>query len=63
MSDRRLRGLLLSIACVVAFLLVWSRLRIWVVVPMPWYVLVGLVIGLALAIFLGLDHLINRSRS
>ena len=62
MKGRDLRGLLFGIAFVIAFWLIWRQLRIIVIVPMPWYVLVGIMIGLGLAIFLALDHLFNRSR-
>jgi hypothetical protein len=62
MNNRRVANLLLGIAFVIAFWLIWSRLRIVVFVNLPWYVLLGLTIGLALAIFLVLDHLVNRSQ-
>ncbi len=58
----RTTSLLIVIALVIVFWLIWSRLHIIVFVPMPWYVLLGLMIGLALAIFLALDHLFNRSQ-
>ena len=62
MKNNRSANLLLGIAFAIAFWLVWSRLRIIVWVNMPWYALLAVMIGLALAIFLVLDHLINRSR-
>ncbi len=60
--NRRANNLLVGIAFAIAFWLIWSKLRIIVWVHMPWYVLLGLMIGLALAIFLVLDHLVNRTR-
>jgi hypothetical protein len=58
----RSRSLLFTIALVVAFYLVWRKVRIVFIVPLtPWqFALLLLVI--AVVIFLVLDHLLNRSR-
>jgi len=58
----RARSLLLTVAVLIAFWLIWSRLNFVVFVHASfWQIL--LVFGvLALVVFLGLDHLINRSR-
>ncbi len=56
------RSVLLTAAVLIAFWLVWSRLRfiVWVQASF-WQVL--LVMGvIVLALFLGLDHLFNRTR-
>ena len=60
--NSRARFLLLTIAVLIAFWLIWSRLNFVVFVNASfWQIL--LVFGvLAVVIFLGLDHLINRSR-
>lgn len=56
----RTRSVLFVIALLIAFWLVWSRLRINVWVRLSgWSALLGLA-GLAVVIFLLLDHLINR---
>lgn len=56
------RSLILTAAVLIAFWLIWSRLRIIVWIRGEfWQVL--LVFGvLALVLFLGIDHLLNRSR-
>ncbi len=58
----RVRSLLLTVAVLIAFWLIWSRLNFVVLVRASfWQIL--LVFGvLAVVIFLGLDHLINRDR-
>ena len=58
----RARAVILTIAVLIAFWLIWSRLHFIVFVQASFGQLL-LVFGvLALVIFLGLDHLINRSR-
>jgi hypothetical protein len=59
---RRGTALALAAAVLIAFWLVWSRLRIIVWVQASfWQIL--LVFGvLALVLYLGIDHLLNRSR-
>ena len=56
------RSLAVSLAVLIAFWLVWDRLRIIVWVHAEfWQIL--LVFGvLAVALYLGIDHLFNRSR-
>ncbi len=61
MKKRRLTNLLWGIAFAVAFWLIWSKLRIIVWVPMSPWMLLGVMAVLAVAIFLVLDHLFNRS--
>lgn len=56
------RGLLMGIALAVAFWFIWSRLRIFVWVRLSGLQLLGLFAVLAVAIFLVLDHLVNRTR-
>jgi hypothetical protein len=56
------QGLFIGIAIVIAFWLIWSRLRIHVWVRLSGWQLLALFAVLALAIFLVLDHLLNRSR-
>lgn len=62
MKNRVASRLLLGIVCLIAFWLIWSKVRIVIFVPMSPLALLGVMVGLALAIFLVLDHLINRSR-
>lgn len=61
MKKRRLTNLLLGIAFAIAFWLIWSKLRIVVWVHMSPWMLLGVMVALAVAIFLVLDHLFNRS--
>jgi hypothetical protein len=56
------QGLLIGIAIVIAFWLIWSRLRIHVFVRVSGLQLLGLFAVLAIAIYLVLDHLVNRTR-
>jgi len=56
------QGLLIGIAVLVAFWLIWSRLRIHVWIHLSGWQLLALFAVLALAIFLVLDHLVNRPR-
>ncbi len=56
------RGFLLAIAVLIVFWLVWSRLRIHVWIRLSgWQSLVMFGVA-ALAIFLVLEHLVNRER-
>ena len=48
----RLRKLFWPLALVLAFLLVWQRVRIIFVVRMGWLQLLGLVLAIAVAIYL-----------
>ncbi len=56
------QGLLIGIAIVIAFWLIWSRLNIHVFVRLSGLQLLGLFGILAIAIYLVLDHLVNRTR-
>jgi len=56
------QGLFIGIAIVIAFWLIWSRLRIHVWVHLSGWQLLALFAVLALGIFLVLDHVANRSR-
>lgn len=56
------QGLLIGIAIVIAFWLIWSRLRIHLFVRLSGLQLLVLFGVLAVGIFLVLDHLINRTR-
>ncbi len=58
----RSRSLLLTVAVLIAFWLIWSRLRVIVWVRADFGQLLLLFGILAVAIFLGLDHIINRNR-
>jgi succinate dehydrogenase hydrophobic anchor subunit len=58
----RLSSLLLVIVVVAGLWFVLSRLRIVVLVPMPWWGLALLILGAIVALYLALDHLINRTR-
>ena len=56
------QGLLIGIAILIAFWLIWSRLRIFVWVRLSGWQLLIVFGVLALGIFLALDHLVNRTR-
>jgi len=58
----RSQGLLIGIAIVIAFWLIWSRLRIHLFVRLSGLQLLALFAVLAVGIFLVLDHLVNRTR-
>ncbi len=62
MMQSRSQGFLIGIAILIAFWLIWSRLRIHVFVRLSGVQLLALMAVLAVAIFLVLDHLINRTR-
>jgi hypothetical protein len=56
------RSLAVSLAVLIAFWLIWSRLRIMVWVQASFWQILLLFAVLAVALFLGIDHLFNRSR-
>lgn len=56
------RPLILTVAVLVAFWLIWSRLRIVVWVNAEFWQILLLFVVIAVVLFLGLDHLLNRSR-
>lgn len=56
------RPLILTVAVLVAFWLIWSRLRIVVWVNAEFWHILLLFVVIAVVLFLGLDHLLNRSR-
>jgi hypothetical protein len=58
----RAQGLLVGIAVVAAFWLIWSRLRIHVWVRLSGWQLLVLFVALALGIFLVLDYFFNRAQ-
>ncbi|RME81149.1 MAG: hypothetical protein D6775_14295, partial [Caldilineae bacterium] len=62
MMPRRGRSLVLTLAVLLAFWLIWSRLRFVVWVRAEFWQILLLFGVLALVLFLGLDHLLNRSR-
>jgi hypothetical protein len=59
---RRYNALAVTIAVLVAFWLIWSRLHIVVWVQATFWQILLLFAVLAVAIFLGIDHLFNRTR-
>jgi divalent metal cation (Fe/Co/Zn/Cd) transporter len=56
----RLSSLLLVIAAVAVLWFVLSRLRIVVLVPVPWWGLALLILGAVVVLYLALDHLVNH---
>lgn len=62
MMRSRSQGFLIGVAILIAFWLIWSRLRIHVFVRLSGAQLLALMAVLAVAVFLVLDHLINRTR-
>ncbi len=52
----------ITLALVIAFWLIWSRLRIVLWVQVSAWQLLLLFAVLAVVVYLGLDHLFNRSR-
>lgn len=56
------RPLILTIAVLIAFWLIWSKLRIVVFVNASFGQILLLFAVLAVVLFLGLDHLLNRDR-
>lgn len=59
---RRGTSLAITLATLIAFWLIWSRLRIIVFVQASFWQILLLFAILAVALFLGIDHLLNRSR-
>jgi hypothetical protein len=59
---RRFSSLAITLAVVIAFWLIWSRLRIIVWVQASFWQILILFAVLAIALFLGIDHLLNRTR-
>jgi hypothetical protein len=59
---RRASSLAISLAVLIAFWLIWSRLHIVVWVQASFWQILLLFVVLAAAIFLGIDHLFNRTR-
>jgi hypothetical protein len=59
---RRGTSLAITLAVVIAFWLIWSRLRIVVWVQASFWQILILFAVLAVALFLGIDHLLNRTR-
>jgi hypothetical protein len=57
-----LSGLLLVIVTVAVVWFVLSRLRIIVIVPVPWWGLSLMILGAVIVLYLALDYLINRAR-
>lgn len=56
------RPLILTIAILIAFWLIWSKLRIVVFVNASFWQILLLFGVLAVVLFLGIDHLLNRNR-
>lgn len=59
---RRGTSLAITLAVLIAFWLIWSKLRIVVWVQASFTQILILFAVLALALFLGIDHLLNRTR-
>lgn len=59
---RRGSSLAITLAVLIAFWLIWSKLRIVVWVQASFWQILILFAVLAVALFLGIDYLLNRSR-
>jgi len=59
---RRGTSLAITLAVLIAFWLIWSKLRIVVWVQASFTQILFLFAVLALALFLGIDYLLNRTR-
>lgn len=59
---RRGISLSLTLAVVIAFWLIWSRLRFVVFVQASFWQIALLFLVFAVVLYLALDHLLNRSR-
>ncbi len=57
---RRTSSLAITLAVLIAFWLIWSRLRIVVWVQASFWQILILFAVLAVALYLGIDHLLNR---
>lgn len=60
--SRRGTSVAITLAGLIAFWLIWSKLRIIVWVHASLWQILLLFAVLAVALFLGIDHLLNRSR-
>jgi hypothetical protein len=58
----RLSGLLLAIVAAVVLWYILSRTHFVIWVPVPWWMFLLLILVVILALYLALDHLINRTR-
>jgi F0F1-type ATP synthase assembly protein I len=58
----RYSGLLLAIVAAVVLWYILSRMHFVILVPVPWWMFLLLILGVILALYLALDHLINRTR-
>ncbi len=56
------RSIIVAIAVLIAFWLIWSKLHIVVWVQASMWQILLLFAVLAVVLFLGLDHLLNRTR-
>ena len=59
---RRASSVAITLAVLIAFWLIWSRMHIVVYVQASFWQILLLFAILAVALFLGIDHLMNRSR-
>jgi cell division protein FtsW (lipid II flippase) len=59
-TTKRNKQIILALALLIAFGLVWSRLRIYVWLHASFWPVVLLLLGLALALYLGLSALSER---
>ena len=62
MVRRRGTTLAVTVAILIAFWLIWSKLRIVVWVQASFWQILLLFVVLAVAIFLGIDWVLNRNR-
>ena len=62
MGRRRGTSVAITAAVLIAFWLIWSKLRIVVWVQASFGQLLILMLVLAVVLFLGIDNLLNRSR-
>lgn len=60
MSENRLGGLLFLLAVLVVFVLIWSKVRIWIVIPLKIGGFILLVGGMILVVYLLLRIFIPR---
>ena len=62
MGRRRGTSVAITAAVLIAFWLIWSKLRIVVWVQASFWQLLLLMLVLAVVLFLGIDYLFNRTR-
>ncbi len=62
MARRRGTTAAITLVVLIAFWLIWSKLRIVVWVQASFWQILLLMLILAVALFLGIDYLLNRSR-